>query len=148
MKIRTKLFDDGLFDITTESTMFVQITEDHWAQNIASEMLRVTKPGGYIVLIDWRYSKPGNTDYKGVSRRRIADLFGVGKYTTVRTRTRGALVPPLGRALSRYASMLYFLMQALWPPCVGQMTTVLKKSAIQPCQPICGEGNSLDKANL
>ncbi|MDO8502304.1 MAG: class I SAM-dependent methyltransferase [Gemmatimonadaceae bacterium] len=118
----------GDFDIVFESTMFVLIPSDDMASRIAREMVRVTKPGGYLMLVDWRYSKPGSDVYKAMSKRRIAKLFDVGGATSVVAREKGALVPPLGRALSRYAPSLYFAVQALIPPAVGQMTTVLRKS--------------------
>jgi ubiquinone/menaquinone biosynthesis C-methylase UbiE len=120
-------YPDGAFDIVTESTMFVLMPSDDTARGIAKEMLRVTRHGGYLMLIDWRYSKPGSDVYRSMSRKRIADLFDVGNSTQVIARERGALVPPLGRALSRYAPSLYFMVQSLIPPAVGQVTTVLKK---------------------
>ena len=120
-------YSDGAFDITFESTMFVLLPSESMARDIAKEMVRVTRPGGYLMLVDWRYSKPGSDVYKAMSSSRIADLFGVGASTTVVTRERGALVPPLGRFLSRRAPSLYFLAQGLLPFAVGQVTTVLRK---------------------
>jgi ubiquinone/menaquinone biosynthesis C-methylase UbiE len=114
-------YADSSFDLVTESTMFILMPDEATATGIAREMIRVTKPGGHIMVIDWRYSKPGTPS-------RIASLFDVGGATTIAAREKGALVPPLGRRLSRYAPSLYFVVQALLPPLVGQMTTVLRKS--------------------
>ena len=125
---------DGTFDLVTESTMFVLMPDDELAGRIAKEMIRVTKPGGYIMLVDWRYSKPGSTVYKAMTPSRIASLFDVGGSTSVIARERGALVPPVGRRLSRYLPSLYFLVQALMPPLVGQVTTVLQKKTSQKSQ--------------
>jgi ubiquinone/menaquinone biosynthesis C-methylase UbiE len=122
-------YADGQFDIVIESTMFVLLPSEEMARDIARDMLRVTRPGGYLMLIDWRYSKPGSDVYKAMSKKRIASLFDVGGRTELIARERGALVPPLGRALSRYAPSLYFAVQALLPPAVGQITTVLRKKA-------------------
>lgn len=121
-------YPDGAFDIVLESTMFVLLPSEDMARGIARDMVRVTRPGGYLMLIDWRYSKPGSDVYKAMSKRRVSELFDVGGSTSVVTRQRGALVPPVGRALSRYAPSLYFLAQALFPPAVGQITTVLRKT--------------------
>ncbi len=63
-----------------------------------------------------------------MSKRRVAELFDVGGSTSWVTRQRGALVPPVGRVLSKYAPWLYFLVKALLPPLVGQITTVLRKN--------------------
>jgi SAM-dependent methyltransferase len=114
------------FDLVMESTVFVQMTDDQMAQGIAREMVRVVKPGSYIMLTDWRYSF-GRQGYLAVSQDRIARLFGVGKETSIVCRKRGALVPPLGRALSRYLPSLYFPVCRLFPFLVGQVTVVLQK---------------------
>ena len=120
-------YADGAFDIVMESTMFVLMPSEETARSIAREMVRVTRPGGYLMLIDWRYSKPGSDVYKAMNPRRIAELFGVGVETDVIARERGALVPPLGRRLSRFTPSLYFIVQRLFPPAVGQVTTVLRR---------------------
>ncbi len=120
-------FADDVFDIVFESTMFVQITDDAVARSIASDMLRVTKPGGFILLADWRYSKPNNPNYRGVSKKRLRNLFSVGRDCKIVGQQSGALIPPLGRFLSHYAPWSYFAVQALFPPLVGQKTTILQK---------------------
>jgi len=121
-------FRDGTFDIAMESMMFLQLTDDDIARRIASEMIRVTKPGGILLVSDWRYSKPGSQEFKGVSPSRIRDLYQVGTRTEVRKTVRGPLVPPVGRFLSKYMSPLYFVIHALFPLLTGHMLTVLEKS--------------------
>lgn len=120
-------YDTATFDLVCESTMFVQLTDEQMAREIAREMVRVTKPGGFLLLTDWRYGKPGNPAYRALSKRRIADLFGVGSDTVLVCTERGALIPPVGRVLSRWAYGLYFLFQAAVPFAVGQTSTVLQK---------------------
>ena len=120
-------FPAKTFDLAMESTMFVQITDEAMADGIAQEMLRVVKPGGYIMLTDWRYSF-GRQGYAPVSSERIARLFRVGTQTEVVCRKRGALLPPLGRALSRYLPSLYFPVCRLLPFLVGQVTVILRKN--------------------
>jgi len=120
-------FGDSAFDIVFESTLFMMLTSENIARRIAREMLRVTKPGGYVMMADWRYAEPKSKDHRAMSSKRIASLFDVGSSTTVVARERGALVPPLGRFLSRRAPSLYFMVQALVPFAVGKISTVLKK---------------------
>ena len=115
------------FDLATESTMFIQLTDESMAQAVAKEMLRVVKPAGHILLTDWRYSF-GRPGYQALSPSRIARLFSVGTRTSVVSRTHGALIPVLGRALSRYASSLYFPVCKIFPMLVGQVTVVLRKT--------------------
>jgi SAM-dependent methyltransferase len=120
-------FGDASFDLTMESTMFIHATDDNLATKIATEMVRVTKPGGYLLLSDWRYAKPYNPNYKAVTLRRIANLFQVGTRTAVRGRFRGSLLPPVGRFLGKRLPFCYFAVQAGIPFLAGQMTTVLRR---------------------
>lgn len=123
-------FDDGTFDMAMESMMFLQLTEEDIARRIASEMIRVTKPGGILLVSDWRYSKPGSDEFKGVSPRRIADLYHVGTCTEECRTFRGPLIPPVGRFLSKYLSSAYFAIHALFPFLAGHVITVLRKSKV------------------
>ncbi len=120
-------FPEETFDLVFESTLFMMLTSEEVAHRIAGEMIRVTRPGGYLMLVDWRYARPGSDEHRAMTPKRIASLFDVGSRTTVVARERGALVPPLGRFLSRHAPSLYFVVQALVPFAVGQVTTVLQK---------------------
>lgn len=120
-------FQDETFDIAMESMMFLQLTDDDIARRIAAEMIRVTRPGGILLVSDWRYSKPGSSEFKGVSTRRIADLYQVGRKTEVCKRFRGPLVPPVGRFVSKYCSPAYFAIQAVFPFLAGHVVTVLRK---------------------
>jgi len=121
-------FGDETFDLVFESTMLGTLESQSLLQSIAAEMIRVTKKGGHIMLADWRYSRKGSGVKTAISREKIAELFSVGRTTEVVGRERGALVPPLGRRLSRIAPSLYFLLQAIVPLAAGQITTVLRKS--------------------
>lgn len=119
------------FDLVMESTMFIQLHDRVASARIAQEMLRVTKPSGYLMLVDWRYSY-GYPEYTALSGKRIAQLFGVDRQTTLHSRTRGALVPPIGRVLSAHLPSFYFLVQRVAPFLVGQVVTVLRKRDAVP----------------
>ena len=121
-------FETDSFDLVSESTMFIQLTDEKLAKEIATEMVRVAKPGGFLLLTDWRYGKPRNPDYLAVTPTRIAKLFNVGLDTSFVSSDRGALIPPIGRTLSRWSPSLYFAIQSMLPIAVGQTTTVLRKS--------------------
>jgi ubiquinone/menaquinone biosynthesis C-methylase UbiE len=120
-------FSDNTFDLVLEVGMFIQVTSDELSQQIASEMLRVAKPSGYILLVDWRYSKPLNSDYKGLSQKRIANLFDLENKSKFRGVYKGALVPPIGRFFSKNMPYAYFFIQSVLPVLVGQTATVLQK---------------------
>jgi len=122
-------FPAGTFDLLFESTMFATLADDRLSAGIAREMVRVCRPGGFILLVDWRTPKPGASDYRALTRRRLRGLFGVGQDTQLRGVYRGALVPPLGRFLSARLPSVYFMVSAACPFLVGQVTYVLQKSA-------------------
>lgn len=119
---------DASIDLVFESTMLGTLDDAGLLQAIANDMLRVTRPGGFVMLCDWRYSRKGSGVKTSINPAMIAKLFDVGRSTEVVSRARGALVPPLGRRLSRFAPSLYFLTLALLPFAAGQVTTVLRKS--------------------
>ena len=121
-------FEDGSFDLVFESTMLGTLESQSLLASIASEMIRVTRSGGHIMLTDWRYSRKGSGVKTAISAVKIAELFSVGQATKVVQTERGALIPPLGRRLSRGAPSLYFLVQAMLPFAAGQVTTVLERS--------------------
>jgi len=121
-------FPGDHFDVIFESTMFATLPDPRICEGIASEMLRACKPGGYLVLVDWRTPHPRRADYRALTRRRLAVLFGLGKTSRLIARTRGALVPPLGRFLSARVPSVYFPVSGLCPFLVGQVTYVLEKT--------------------
>ena len=120
-------FQNNYFDLTYESTMFVQITNNKISQKIANEMVRITKKGGYIILFDWRYGKFNNINFLGCSKRRIEELFKVDKSTKLISIEKGMLIPPIGRFLSKNMSSMYFIFSRLFPLCVGQVAYILQK---------------------
>lgn len=120
-------FESGGYDLVFESTMFATLPDDAVRSAIASEMVRVCSPGGYIVLVDWRTPKLGDSNYKALTHRELRKLFFLEKDTTLVGIYKGALVPPVGRFLSKYAAWLYFPVVRLCPFFVGQVVYVLKK---------------------
>lgn len=120
-------FESGGFDLVFESTMFATLPDDTVRSAIASEMVRVCRPGGYLVLVDWRTPKPGDPNYKALTQRELRKLFTIGNDTALGGIFKGALIPPVGRFLSKYASWLYFPVAKFFPFLVGQVVYVLKK---------------------
>lgn len=120
-------FEDDGFDLVMESTMFIHATDEDLARKIAAEMIRVTKPGGTLLISDWRYAKPRNRHYKAVTSQRLARLFQTDVLTELQNRYCGSLLPPVGRFFSRRSAWSYFAVQALFPFLTGHMVTVFKK---------------------
>jgi ubiquinone/menaquinone biosynthesis C-methylase UbiE len=120
-------FADHTFDIVHGSAMFLQVTDEALSAGIAAEMVRVAKSGGHILVTDWRYSKPGTSEFKAVNKKRIVRLFSVGRETIVHGVFPGALIPPVGRFFSAHLPSLYFMVRAVFPFLAGRVTTVLQK---------------------
>lgn len=118
-------FENSTFDIVLESTMFVQIIDDNVALNIAKEMIRVTKSGKFIFLIDWRTPNPFNKNYKALTKKRISLMFNGVKFVK---QFSGPLLPPIGRLLSKRLPAFYFVIQKIFPFLVSQKLTILQKA--------------------
>jgi len=122
-------FEDNTFDLVFESTMFATLPDDELRSDIANEMVRVCKCNGYLLLIDWRTPKPGDSNYKALTKRCMKELFSVGKKTRLIGIYKGALIPPVGRFLSKYFCSMYFLVASLIPILVGQVAFLLQKKS-------------------
>ena len=120
-------FKNNYFDLTYESTMFVQITNKKISKKIANEMIRITKKNGYLILFDWRYGKFNNANFLACNKRRIQELFKVDKSTKLISIERGMLIPPIGRFLSKNMSSMYFVFSKLFPFFIGQVAYILQK---------------------
>ena len=120
-------YEDGFFDLTMESTMFVQLSNRDIAKEIAEEMIRITKKEGYILLIDWRYGKFNNSKFIALNKKRVKEIFKVNRSTHLISIVPGMLIPPVGRFFSRNFSFLYFLVARIFPFLVGQVAYILKK---------------------
>jgi ubiquinone/menaquinone biosynthesis C-methylase UbiE len=121
-------FGNDSFDVVFESGMFATLPETELRREIAREMVRVCRSGGYLLLSDWRTPKYGDKTYKALTVRDLRQLFDVGRRMDLIATERGALVPPIGRFLSAHMSSLYFPMAAALPFLVGQVVYVLRKT--------------------
>jgi len=102
-------FADGHFDLVTVFTVFSSIL-DHWmAVNVSDEINRVLAPGGVVLWYDFRTNNPFNRHVRGLSRRRIQQLFP-GFAVALQT---VSLLPPLARRLGVLACLLYAPLAAL-----------------------------------
>src|SRR5215470_10834741 len=68
-------FEDCTFDLVLQFTVFTSILDPTMKAHLASEMLRVLKPGGAVLWYDYFVSNPKNQDVLGVGRNEILKLF-------------------------------------------------------------------------
>ncbi len=94
-------FPAATFDLAFVSTTFYEISDDE-AQAMAVQMLRVVKPGSYIVVRDWTRERSGA---RPVTRGFVERCFGL----PVMHVERGAMHQIKGRLIGGIAPALYDL---------------------------------------
>lgn len=87
-------FPAGSFDLELQFTAFSSILDPATRQDMASEMLRLLKPGGGILWYDFIWN-PLNPQTEGLPLAQVKKLFP----GTLLTPRRVTLVPPLARLL-------------------------------------------------
>ena len=120
------VFGDEHFDITMLLFTLSLIAEDNVRSEIASEMLRVTKVGGHILVFDWILGRD-SAYIVGVPFKKIKQYFEVEDRSEYVSRHPGALWPPIGRPISSFAPFIYPMVQRLLPLAVGAKLTVLRR---------------------
>src|SRR5882672_10974606 len=66
---------DGSFDLVSQFLVFTTMLDPELKRAVASEMLRVVKPGGGILWFDFRVNNPRNHEVRGVRAAEIRSLF-------------------------------------------------------------------------
>ncbi|MDD4050981.1 MAG: class I SAM-dependent methyltransferase [candidate division Zixibacteria bacterium] len=88
-------FESATFDLISQFTMMTSVLDNALKSRIAAEMIRVLKPGGYILWYDFRYSNPSNPDTCGIGRGELKRLFPEQPISLQAI----TLLPPLARKL-------------------------------------------------
>lgn len=90
-------FEDGSRDIVLCMNVFSSVLSGGLRAAIAAEMLRVLRPGGFVVWYDFFVNNPANPDVRGVAKPEIASLFPGCDIELARV----TVAAPLGRAIAR-----------------------------------------------
>ena len=93
---RSLPFEDASQDVVLGFTLLSSVVDGAARRKVASEMARVTKRGGVVLVYDF-WTNPTNRDVRPLRRSELRDLFP-GYEVTFRGTT---LAPPLLRALVR-----------------------------------------------
>jgi glycosyltransferase involved in cell wall biosynthesis/2-polyprenyl-3-methyl-5-hydroxy-6-metoxy-1,4-benzoquinol methylase len=90
-------FRDAQFDGILLFTVLSSIPSHAMQQNITQEIMRVLKPGGWLLCYDFRYGNPRNPHTQALQPRHLDALFpGWARETRYLT-----LIPPLSRCLEK-----------------------------------------------
>jgi len=104
-------FADGSMDLVTSNTMFSSVLSPGIRSAIANEMRRVCKASGLVLVYDFRFSDPRNTDTVAIGRSELARLFPDCRLT-VRSLT---LAPPIARRLAPWSISLTAMLEWFAP---------------------------------
>jgi ubiquinone/menaquinone biosynthesis C-methylase UbiE len=99
----------GRFDLVIQAMLFSSILDPDRRRRAAAELLRVVRPGGYILWYDFFVRRPGNRDVVPISRREISALFA-GQQVTLR---RATLAPPIMRLLAPHAELSCWMLERI-----------------------------------
>lgn len=95
---------DGTFDLVHQGMLLTSILEPALAEAIVAQMIRVTRPGGYVLWYDFVWN-PVNRKTRGIPLGDLRRSFPGWQLVDHRRIT---VAPPIARRLSR-----------LWDPLVG-----------------------------
>jgi SAM-dependent methyltransferase len=101
--------EEQSFDVVMQSTVFTSLLDAAFQQQLADRMWSLVKPGGGVLWFDFVYDNPRNRDVRGVSKRRVAELFGAGDMRCWRLQ----LAPPIARRAVRIYPPLYTALNSL-----------------------------------
>ena len=102
-------YKSGFFDLVLCFTVFSSIRDVSMKQNIIREMLRVLKPGGYILLYDFFIKNPANLDVQPVKPKELK-LFFKGHELFFKKVT---LAPPLVRMFAPLSYILCMILEKI-----------------------------------
>jgi SAM-dependent methyltransferase len=97
------------FDVVLQSTVFSSILDNNFQQKLAEKIWSLIKPGGGVLWYDFTFNNPKNPDVRGVSIRRVRELFPYGKIKVWRL----TLAPPISRLITKIHPSLYTLFNML-----------------------------------
>jgi SAM-dependent methyltransferase len=110
------------FDLALAFTLFSSVPEETVAAGIASELLRITRPGGLILVYDMRRKSPHNPNVHPITKQDLRRWFP-GSRMLSRSIT---LAPPLARRVGSFAPWLYGPLAAI-PPFRTHTITIIRR---------------------
>lgn len=102
-------FADNCVDIAFQMTMMTSVLDSDLRCNIAEEMKRIVKPGGYIFWYDFRFNNPANPDTRAIKLSEIRRLYSGWPVQADKI----TLLPPLTRRVARFSTGFLNLLSLL-----------------------------------
>ena len=112
-------------DLVAAHTVFSSILDQEVRQQLAADMWRVLRPGGWSLVFDFRYNNPRNPHVRRVTRSEL-DGFWPGERQQYRTLL---LAPPISRALAGLPALVTETLAAVAPPLRSHFLYMVQKKA-------------------
>jgi SAM-dependent methyltransferase len=103
----------GSFDLVVTNTVISSVLEVKDRQDLAYEMWRTLRPGGWVMVFDFRYNNPSNPDVRKVTR---SELRGYWPNVLDEHYQTLILAPPISRKLTPISYLASIALSSLLPP--------------------------------
>jgi SAM-dependent methyltransferase len=113
------------YDLVSAQTVFSSILDAALRRELAGQMWRALRPGGWCLVFDFRYDNPRNPNVRKVTRAEL-DAFWPGERSRYRTLM---LAPPIHRLLAPMPWMVSDLLAAVAPPLRSHFMYMVQKGA-------------------
>ena len=104
--------DSAKFDLVSAQTVFSSILEEEERRRLAVQIWDQLRPGGWVLVFDFRYNNPKNSNVRKVTREELSAYWSSSVQEIFFT---DMLMPPLARRLIRsswvYAELLTSVLQ-------------------------------------
>jgi len=99
------------FHLVTAFTLFTSILNPRLREQIATDMWARVKPGGWLLVVDFRYSNPKNKDVYKLTRKEVYKWWPSSSthYKTI------MLAPPLARLMTPHSYLLAQILGYCFP---------------------------------
>jgi len=99
-------WSNSFFDLVFQFTLFSSVVSAKARREMAAEVWRVLKPGGYFVSFDYFWANPNNPSTIGIGKKELQRLFPQASFYFRRL----GLAPPLARRIVPISfSLAHFL---------------------------------------
>jgi len=102
-------FAEESFDLVTMFTCLSSILDYDIRFDVCDKAWKMLKPGGWVLIYDFRVNNPNNKDVKGVRLKELQSYYkgcpSISKRLT--------LLPPLARLIAPFSVLLYDLLACL-----------------------------------
>lgn len=83
------------FDLVTLNLVLSSVLSDEARKRVADDVRARVRPGGFVIVYDFRFNNPRNPDVRALHRHEVKSLFGMAELAHRKV----VLAPPVARRL-------------------------------------------------